>query len=60
MISNQDLLDELLAMKEAGIDVSDGALNHALTDDLSEYEGIGVEQLASLFCEMYHWNRPLR
>lgn len=60
MISNQDLLKELLAMKEAGIEVSDGALNHARTDDLSEYEGISVEQLASLFCELYHWNRPLR
>lgn len=55
MIKNQDLLDELLLMREVGIRVDDAALNHARTDDLSGYEGINVEQLASLFCELYNW-----
>jgi hypothetical protein len=55
MITNRDLLNELLAMKEAGIKVNDRVLNHASSDDLSGYEGIGVEQLASLFCEIYNW-----
>lgn len=57
MIKNQDLLDELLAMKEVGIRVDEAALNHARTDDLSGYEGINVEQLASLFCELYNWTK---
>ena len=51
---NKQLLDELLAMREVGIHVSDNALNHARTDDLSDYQGISVEQLASLFCELYN------
>lgn len=55
MITNRDLLNELLAMKEVGIKVDDNVLNHARTDDLGGYEGIGVEQLASLFCELYNW-----
>lgn len=55
MIKNQDLLNELLEMKHAGVKVDDNVLNHARTDDLSGYEGIIVEQLASLFCELYNW-----
>jgi len=55
MINNRDLQNELLAMREVGIPVTDGALNHARLDDLSGYEGISVEQLASLFCEIYNW-----
>jgi hypothetical protein len=55
MIANRDLLNELLEMKDAGVKVDDRVLNHASSDDLSGYEGIGVEQLASLFCELYNW-----
>lgn len=61
MITNNDLLNELLAMREVGIPVTDGALNHARLDDLTKYEGISVEQLASLFQELYHiegWKNP--
>jgi hypothetical protein len=55
MITNRDLLNELLAMKEVGIHVCDNVLNHASLDDLKGYEGISVEQLASMFCELYNW-----
>lgn len=54
MITNSELISELRAMQEVGIKVDDAALNHARTDDLSGYEGINVEQLASLFCELYN------
>lgn len=50
---NQLLLDELILTKEVGIPVSNEALEHAREDDLSVYEGINIEQLASLFCEFY-------
>lgn len=56
--SNTDLLHELLAMKEVGIQVDDNVLNHARTDDLSEYQAISAADLASLFCELYNWTRP--
>lgn len=55
MVTNQELLTELRAMQEVGIKVDDRVLNHAYSDDLSGYEGIGVEQLASMFCELYNW-----
>lgn len=58
---NQDLLNELLAMREVGISVTDRALNHARLDDLSKYEAISVGELASLFCELYScpgWKNP--
>lgn len=58
MIANNDLLNELLGMKELGVQVDDNVLNHARTDDLSEYTGISVTDLASLFCELYNWKRP--
>jgi hypothetical protein len=61
MITNRELLNELLAMREIGIPVTDGALNHARLDDLSGYQGITVEELASLFCELYNtkgWVNP--
>jgi hypothetical protein len=51
---NQQLLAELLAMRDVGIHVSDNTLNHALADDLTEYVGIGISELASLFCELYN------
>ncbi len=51
---NCKLLDELLAMREVGIKVSDNTLNHARTDNLSQYEGISITDLASLFCELYN------
>ena len=51
---NCKLLNELLAMREVGIRVDDGTLNHARTDDLSKYQGISVGELASLFCELYN------
>jgi hypothetical protein len=53
--TNKALLNELLEMREVGIRVSDNALNHARVDDLSGYEGINIEQLASLFCELYNF-----
>lgn len=52
---NQDLLHELLAMKEIGMHVDDNVLNHACADDLSGYAGISTANLASLFCELYNW-----
>jgi hypothetical protein len=61
MIANRELLNELLAMREIGIPVTDRALNHARTDDLSGYQGISVAELASLFAELYHckgWVNP--
>jgi len=60
-MTNQELLNELLAMREVGIAVSDGALNHARLDDLSQYQAISVTELASLFCELYNvpnWKNP--
>lgn len=60
-MTNQDLQNELLAMRELGIPVSDGALNHARLDDLSKYQAITVAELASLFCELYNvpgWKNP--
>jgi hypothetical protein len=58
MIANQDLLNELLGMKELGVQVDDNVLNHARIDDLSEYGGLSVADLASLYCELYNWTRP--
>ncbi|NDC55381.1 MAG: hypothetical protein EBZ69_00890 [Alphaproteobacteria bacterium] len=54
-MTNQDLLNELLAMRELGIPVSDGTLNHAREDDISTYVSISVSDLASLFCELYNF-----
>ena len=59
MKRNQELVAELLAMRELGVSVSDGALNHARTDDLRQYESISITELASLFCELYDPMRPL-
>lgn len=52
-ILSADLVAELTAMREIGVRVSDAALAHAAADDLSEYDGISVGELASLFCELY-------
>lgn len=52
---NNQLLNELLAMREVGIKVDDNTLNHARIDDLSQYEAISISELASLFCELYNW-----
>jgi len=53
-MNNNELLQELLAMREIGIYVSDGTLNHARLDDLSEYGGISYAELADLFCSLYN------
>lgn len=53
-MNNNELLQELLAMREIGIYVSDGTLNHARLDDLSEYGGISYAELADLFCNLYN------
>jgi hypothetical protein len=53
-MTNKDLLDELLAMREVGITVTDNTLNHARLDDLTEYEHANVGEIASLFCELYN------
>ena len=53
-MTNEELLNELLAMREVGITVTDGTLNHARTDDLTEYESASVGEIASLFCELYN------
>lgn len=53
-MDNKELTEELLAMRQIGIRVSDDAIEHAKTDDLSEYEAISVGELASLFCELYN------
>lgn len=55
MITNSELIRELRAMQEVGIKVDDRVFNHAATEDLSGYKGINVEQLASMFCELYNW-----
>lgn len=51
---NQRLIDELLAMRQIGIVVSDQTIQKASEVDLSEYSGIMIEELASLFCELYN------
>jgi len=55
MIKNHELVAELRAMQEIGIKVDDRTLNHANSDDLSQYQGISVRELASLYCELYNW-----
>jgi len=55
MIKNHELVAELRAMQEIGIKVDDRTLNHANSDDLSQYQGISVGELASLYCELYNW-----
>lgn len=52
---NQELIAELRAMQEVGIKVDDRTLNMARTENLDQYEGIDIEQIASLFVEMYNW-----
>lgn len=52
-MSNLDLLNELLAMRDLGVPVSDLALWHAAGANLREYAGTSVADLASLFCELY-------
>lgn len=52
-MAHPDLVGELLAMRDVGIAVSDEAIAHAGSDDLSQYEAIRVGELASLFCELY-------
>lgn len=52
-MTNKDLADELRAMREIGMVVSDRAIDEAAKADLSEYGGISVSELASLFCELY-------
>jgi hypothetical protein len=61
MITNRDLLNELLAMREVGIPVTDGALNHARLDDLSGHESLTLRELANHFVELYYvkgWKNP--
>lgn len=53
-MTNAELLDELICMREVGMPVSDNTLNHAREDDLTEYVGISTTDLASLFCELYN------
>ena len=51
---NEKLVQELLAMREVGIKVSDNTLKHAELDNLSEYQAMSYGELASLFCELYN------
>ena len=53
-MTNQDLLNELLAMREVGIAVTDNTLNHARLDDLTEYAHASVNEIADLFCDLYN------
>ena len=53
-MTNEELLNELLLMREVGITVTDNTLNHARTDDLTEYASAKVSEIASLFCELYN------
>ena len=53
-MKNADLVAELSAMRELGVHVSDATLQHAQTDDLTQYEAISAGELASLFCELYN------
>ena len=53
-MTNTELLNELLLMQEVGIPVTDNTLNHARTDDLTEYASAKVSEIASLFCELYN------
>lgn len=41
-------------MRDVGIHVADNTLEHARADELTEYVGIGISELASLFCELYN------
>lgn len=51
---NKQLVDELLAMRDIGVRVSEKTIQHAQTDNLQEYAGISIGELASLFCELYN------
>jgi hypothetical protein len=53
--TNCKLLNELLAMKDVGIKVDDRTLNKASSEDLTQYESMGITDLASLFCDLYNW-----
>jgi len=59
-MTNQELVNELLALRELGFPVTDGALNHARLDDLSGYE-MTIRELANHFLELYYvkgWKNP--
>lgn len=49
-----DLVLELIEMKKIGMRVSDQTIEKSKTVDLSEYDGISIADLASLFCELYN------
>jgi hypothetical protein len=53
MMTNSDLVCELMAMRDVGTPVPDAAMYHAVRDDLTQYQAISVAELASLFCELY-------
>ena len=60
-MTNQELVNELLTMRELGFPVTDGALNHARLDDLSGHESLTLRELANHFVELYHvkgWKNP--
>lgn len=50
----EDLILELEEMKKFGIHVSDKTLQQAKVASLEEYDAIKIEELASLFCELYN------
>lgn len=53
-IVRRDLIKELTEMRKLGVKVSDYCLRQAECIDLSDYEAISTEDLASLFCELYN------
>jgi hypothetical protein len=54
-MTNSELLNELLGMRDIGIRVDDRTLNHAMSDDIGGYASMSVADLASLYCELYNW-----
>jgi hypothetical protein len=50
----EQLVKELKELKKLGVRVSENTIQHAKEDDLSEFEGISVSELTSLFIELYN------
>lgn len=58
---NQDLLNELFALREKGTPVSDLALNQALKADLTGFEEFSLPELAKSWADLYKiegWKNP--
>lgn len=48
------LVKELEELKKLGVRVSNKTIQHAKTDDISEYDYMSVSELADLFIQLYN------